>query len=137
MLVLYLTRKGYYLKMNILIAEDEKIIQSIYLELLGDSYDLVFAEDGISCLEIINSSKPDLLILDVMMPRKNGIDICQELRSRYTKEQFPILMVSGNNSDELSQLCMNAGANRFLCKTLLSKEIAGIIPRLLDTTYSK
>ena len=82
-------------KKKILIAEDEKEIiglLSLYLE--SEGFSVISAEDGQEAYELFNRESPDLLIADIMMPKKNGYDLIREIRKI---SQIPIIVLSAKN----------------------------------------
>lgn len=82
--------------MNIMIIEDEPDIR-VYLStaLEDNGYSVVTADEGDSVISIINDKKPDLIILDIMMPKRSGISIYRELRKSDQASDIPIILMSG------------------------------------------
>jgi DNA-binding response OmpR family regulator len=69
---------------KVLIVDDEKSIQRLYAdELTEEGYDVVTSGDGAGILELINQSRPDLIVLDIRLGKYNGLDILQEIRNRH------------------------------------------------------
>ena len=80
-------------KINILFADDDlDIQQSVGFILEAAGFELVFADNGVQALEVSRTTSLDLAILDVMMPRMNGLQVCKIMRSNST---IPILLVTG------------------------------------------
>ena len=82
--------------MKILVVDDEQAVrESLRRSLKFNGYDVILAEDGIQALDTIKAEQPDLTILDVMMPRLDGLGVCRELRSAgYGR---PILMLTARD----------------------------------------
>ncbi|VXD15755.1 putative transcriptional regulator ycf27 [Planktothrix paucivesiculata PCC 9631] len=123
---------------KILVADDESAIRRILktrLSMVG--YNVVVAADGLEALEMFEKESPDLLVLDVMMPKLNGYGVCQELR---TKSDIPIIMLTalGDVADRITGL--ELGADDYLTKPFSPKElearIHAILRRFKDTTSS-
>ncbi|MFC1546222.1 response regulator transcription factor [bacterium] len=80
---------------KILIVDDEKHIleaSRIYLEKLG--YSVLTAENGVDGLNMANDEKPDLVILDIIMPKMNGFDVCKKLKEKEETQSIPVIMLT-------------------------------------------
>ena len=102
---------------SVLVVDDEFEIRqllSTMLTMMG--YESFMAEDGLDALEKIPEFQPDILILDVMMPRMDGLTLCRQLRDNAETAALPIIMLSGKAHQEAVQEGLNAGANRYLIK---------------------
>ncbi len=114
---------------NILVVDDEKPIHS-YLErkLTKLGYSVYIAEDGEEALRQAFARSPDIILLDVKLPKLNGIEVCRRLRSNDKTKHVPILMLSAKaQSDQIAE-GLEAGADKYLCKPIsfpdILKEIA-------------
>jgi DNA-binding response OmpR family regulator len=104
---------------KILVVDDEEAIHA-YLqrkfEKLG--YAVCAAEDGEGALSQAFSQRPDIILLDVKLPKLNGIEVCKRLKSSDITKQTPIIMLSAKaQSDEIAA-GLKAGADRYLCKPI-------------------
>ncbi|NLS79570.1 MAG: response regulator [Chloroflexi bacterium] len=105
---------------TILLADDERFIRILLedtLSRLGEAdVRLVVAKDGPEALEIARTERPDLVILDVMMPRLDGYEVCQRLRADLGLTETYVIMLTarGRNADKLRGL--QVGANEYLTK---------------------
>ena len=90
--------KGWFdLNNKILVADDEKEIRDLLeIYLLNEGYKVVKAKDGQEALDIIENEDVDLLVLDIMMPKVNGIEVCKKVRQN---KNMPILMLSAKSED--------------------------------------
>lgn len=79
---------------KILIAEDEENIVNLIKLILGDKYELIVANDGEEAIKLAESSKPDLILLDVMMPKINGFQVCETLKKNKKTNQIKIIFLS-------------------------------------------
>jgi OmpR family response regulator RpaB len=116
-------------KEKILVVDDEASIRRILktrLSMIG--YDVVSACDGEEALEVFRSCEPDLVVLDVMMPRLDGYEVCQELRKQ---SDVPIIMLTalGDISDRITGLEM--GADDYMVKPFSPRELESRIARVL------
>jgi len=102
---------------SVLVVDDEVEIRqllSTMLTMMG--YQPFTAEDGLDALEKISECQPDILILDVMMPRMDGLTLCRKLRDSQETAALPIIMLSGKAHQEAIREGLQAGANRYLVK---------------------
>lgn len=107
---------------KILIADDEAdILEIISYNLQLHGYEVITAKDGDQAIDLANSTHPDLIILDIMMPKKNGIEVCKYLRSQSTFNQTIIVFLTALN-DELSHVRgLEFGADDFITKPISPK----------------
>ncbi len=118
----------------ILIVDDEPANRALLSKLLAhQGYDLVEAEDGAAALVAVEHHDPDLVCLDVMMPRLDGIEVCQRLRSQPRHAGLPILLLTALDRSEDKARGIEAGANDFLSKPFDEVELAARIRSLLRT----
>jgi two-component system alkaline phosphatase synthesis response regulator PhoP len=103
-------------KNRILIAEDDDMVQKIINEVLQEDYELIFAEDGIKALELAKKYQPELLLLDIMMPEKNGFEVCRELREENELQRSIIIMVTALSDKDSEKMGLKAGADDFITK---------------------
>ena len=101
-------------KETILIVDDEKEIRDLIdIYLKGEGYKTLKAEDGEEALEVLSNDEVDLIILDVMMPKLNGIEACLKIRE---EREMPIIMLSAKSEDIDKILGLNTGADDYLTK---------------------
>jgi DNA-binding response OmpR family regulator len=93
---------------------DIRQLLSTMLTMMG--YQSFMAQDGLDALKKIPECQPDILILDVMMPRMDGLTLCRQLRNAVDTAELPIIMLSGKAHQEAIQEGLQAGANRYLVK---------------------
>jgi len=116
----------------ILAVDDEPANLALLNKLLKhNGYDVVEAADGPSALEAIASHDPDLVCLDVMMPRLDGIQVCQRLRSQPEHAGLPILLLTALNRPEDKVRGLEAGADDFLSKPFDESELSARVRSLL------
>lgn len=99
---------------KILIADDEPEIRDLlrlYLE--NEQYEVMEAEDGQQALDLLRSRKPDLCVLDIMMPKMDGYHVLQELRK---ESNIPVVILSAKDADSEKILGLNLGADDYLSK---------------------
>jgi two-component system alkaline phosphatase synthesis response regulator PhoP len=115
---------------KILIIEDEPNIRELVLYNLNQNgYEGLAAEDGLQGLSIARGEKPDLILLDIMLPGKNGYDICKELRSEGNKT--PIIMLTAKNEEIDKVLGLEFGADDYISKPFGIRELMARIKAVL------
>ena len=116
---------------RILIADDEPdIIEIISYNLSKEGYDVYSAKDGVEAIERAKQLQPDLIILDVMMPRKTGIEACQILRSLAPFQKTLIIFLTAL-SDEASQIKgLETGADDYVSKPISTKVLVSRVNAL-------
>jgi twitching motility two-component system response regulator PilG len=104
---------------KILLVEDTKSIQNATKRFItehNDKFELRFANDGYEAIAMIQQYQPDIVFLDVQMPRMNGLETCEILKSMPVMEDVPIVMLSGMSSPIDKVRGQAAGANDYLSK---------------------
>lgn len=108
----------------ILIVDDEDIIRSLLrLTLVRAGYDVVEAGSGAEGVSKVQEQKPDLVLLDVMMPGMDGFAVCQQLRQDSDLDDIPIIMLSARKDARSRQQSKECGANAYLTKPWNSDEL--------------
>jgi DNA-binding response OmpR family regulator len=108
------------MKQKILIAEDDVFLSKIYKIHLKDEFRLIIAKDGEEAIAKIKSSKPDLIILDIVMPKKSGIEVIEEIKNDPETKDIPIIVISNLGQDNDVQKALDLGANDYLIKAQIS-----------------
>ena len=99
-------------KARILIVDDETINLKLLEEMLANrEYSLSFAKNGKKALEVVSAARPDLILLDIMMPKMNGYEVCTKVRERYNLFELPVLMLTAKNQPADVSAGLEAGAN--------------------------
>jgi two-component system, OmpR family, alkaline phosphatase synthesis response regulator PhoP len=123
---------------KIFVAEDDKYLASAYRLKLGKAgFEVQVAGDGQELLNLLQTATPDIIILDLIMPVKDGFSTLQELRANPAWEKIPVIVASNLGQKEDLDKARSLGANDFIVKSDLSLE--GVIQKinsLLNTTQS-
>jgi len=124
---------GGLMSKKILIADDEQnIVISIEFLLRREGFEVLVAGDGEEALAKVRAEKPDLVLLDVMMPRMNGFDVCQALRSDPEQSATRILMLTAKGRDTEVSKGLGLGADGYMTKPFSTKELLAEVRRLLE-----
>ena len=115
----HLEQKGCEM-MRILVVDDDPFIQKLIgIHLKKDGYEAVFASDGLEALELINEDMLDLAIVDVMMPKMDGVSLTKHL----TNQEIPVLMLTAKTTLEDKEKGFLAGADDYMIKPFEPKEL--------------
>lgn len=107
-------------KTSVLIVDDIPINVTLIEKMLKPFHFVIEkANDGQTALDIVAGKKPDLILLDLMMPGINGYDVIRQLRSQEETKQLPIIVISALNSNEDVMKGYSLGANDFLTKPII------------------
>lgn len=120
---------------SILVVDDEPLTQNMIRMMLEPvGFEVTAAMDGVEALECIKKRKPDVMILDVMMPQLDGIEVCKILRSQPETADLPILMLSGKTNFTAEQEGLAAGANCYRFKPIGRAELIEELHKLLGVS---
>ena len=117
---------------KILVVDDIQLnrkLQKTYLEAAG--YEVVLAEDGIQALKKVEDESPDLILLDIMMPKMNGFQVCRRIKNEERLRFIPVIMVTALNEIEDKIKGIDAGADDFICKPFNKLELLARVKSLL------
>jgi two-component system response regulator MprA len=118
---------------RILVVDDDRAVrESLRRSLSFNGYTVDLAEDGVEALEAITNERPDALVLDVMMPRLDGLEVCRQLRS--TGDDLPILVLTARDSVSERVSGLDAGADDYLPKPFALEELLARLRALLRRT---
>ena len=105
---------------TVLVVDDEYINRMVISAILQQSgYTVLEAENGLDCLKILEENDSiDVVLLDIMMPRMTGYEVCEAIRKSRTTEELPIIFVTAKHIDAAIDECNNCGGNKVLAKPL-------------------
>ena len=119
-------------EITILIADDDpNILEILAYNLVKEGYNVVQAENGAEAIKMAEEHNPHLLILDVMMPEMNGVDVCAELREREQFQDTFITFLTARDDDFSQITCYEAGGDDFMSKPIKPKVLLSRIKALL------
>lgn len=106
---------------KILVVDDEKPISDIVkFNLNKEGFDVYCAYDGDEALQLVEEVQPDLIILDIMLPGRDGVEVCREVRKKY---DMPIIMVTAKDSEIDKVLGLELGADDYVTKPFSNREL--------------
>ena len=106
---------------TVLVVEDEdSFVEALTVGLKREGFRVQVARDGAEALDVFDAVKPDLVLLDVMLPKVSGIDVCRELRRR---SQVPIIMVTAKGGEIDTVVGLEVGADDYVTKPYRLREL--------------
>ncbi|MFA7692323.1 MAG: response regulator [Candidatus Hydrogenedentes bacterium] len=117
---------------TILIVDDEPdVVEFLETTLKAENFQVLSAYDGISALDICSTEKPDLVLLDIMMPMMSGYEVCEQIKANPLTQHIPVLFLSSAHSPEARAQSFRVGAVELIKKPFLTKELLAQIRRYL------
>ncbi len=114
---------------TVLVVEDEaSFVEALTIGLRREGFDVVVATDGAEALEVFEATRPDLVLLDVMLPKISGVDVCRELRK---KTKIPIIMVTAKGAEIDTVVGLEVGADDYVTKPYRLRELVARIRAVL------
>ena len=117
---------------RILVVEDDEFHRDLLTQLLEDDYEILTAADGATCIEVAERERPDLILMDVVMPRMTGVEACKKLRAQAETRDIPIILVTTRGEPSSVELGFESGCNDYVTKPINSMELLGKVESLLE-----
>ena len=119
-------------KKKILVVDDSRTALFMVTTILRkERYELVTASDGEQALEMAASERPDLILMDVIMPRKTGFEACRELKRREDTKAIPVILVTTRGEGENVEAGFQSGCNDYVTKPINGPELLSKVRNLL------
>ncbi len=119
-------------KNRILVVEDEESLLKLESILLSSKgYNVTGVMDGKSALEEVMANRPDLVILDIMLPEIDGFEVCRRIRENPTTSTIPVVMLTAKKNSQDVARGAEVGANAYLTKPFKSAKVIEVIEELL------
>ena len=115
----------------LLVDDDPAILETVGERLRSEGYKVVKAEDGDAAFQLALRIKPDLIVLDVNLPKRIGFSVARMLKLDETARKIPILMLTGRDKDSDYRLGALTGADAYMTKPFETKDLLETIARLL------
>jgi len=117
---------------RILIADDEpNIVTSLEFLMRGGDYEVRVALNGEEALRLAESFRPDVVLLDVMMPQRSGFEVCEKIRANPALQEIKIIMLTAKGRNAERDRGLNLGANAYITKPFSTKELMNTLRGLL------
>lgn len=119
-------------KPRILVVDDEPDVVTFLVRILeAEHFEVVTAFDGISAVDLAGAEKPDLILLDIMMPMMSGYEVCQQLKADPVTRRIPIVCLTSAHTADARTRCLQMGAEDILLKPILPAELVAQLRRYL------
>lgn len=119
---------------RVLIAEDEEsIIASLEFVMRRNGYQTCVARDGMAAVARVGDFHPDLVLLDVMLPGKSGLDVCRAIRATSATARLPVIMLTAKGGRTDIARGLEAGADDYVIKPFSTRDLVGRVEKLLGT----
>jgi DNA-binding response OmpR family regulator len=126
------------MRKKVLVIDDEMVMRSlIAINMRRSGYTVTDTDNFSQALDYLDSTTPDLIILDIMMPGMNGIDLCRRIRSRPNTMETPIIVFSALGDETTIRNALAAGANRYLHKLNLWEELVSMVNDTLSNASAQ
>lgn len=119
-------------KKRVLLVEDERdYCEALRIRLESSGYNVLEAADGVAGLEMARCHQPDLVILDLMLPKMSGLNVARLLKEDQSLKHIPIVMLTARAQSTDKQIGLALGADAYLTKPVDSGELVGTIEKLI------
>jgi DNA-binding response OmpR family regulator len=117
---------------RVLVVEDEpNIVESLSFLMKQAGFDVRVASDGTTALQLVESERPDLVVLDVMLPRRDGYDVCRAIRANHRLDGVRIMMLSAKGRELDRRKGLELGADDYVTKPFSTRDLVGRARALL------
>jgi CheY-like chemotaxis protein len=116
-------------KKKILIVDDEPSVRQLVKRFLGNNYTVLEAKDGIEAITVVNTQKPDLILMDIMMPKMDGLAACNIIKSNRATNEIPVVMLTGVDHELNKKLSLELGASAYITKPFSLQDLQDVIAR--------
>jgi DNA-binding response OmpR family regulator len=118
---------------RILIVDDEpNIVVSLEFLMKREGFDVAVAADGEAALKAVEEKRPDLVLLDIMLPKKNGFEVCQTIRANPEWQAVKIVMLTAKGRDTEVAKGTALGADAYMTKPFSTKDLIAQVRQMLD-----
>jgi len=124
-------------KKKILVVDDESNIRLLVKNIIGHYYDVLEAGDGDAAIIKAQKETPDLILLDILMPKKDGFTTCNELKSNKATEAIPVIMVTALQYEMDEKLALSLRADAYIRKPFASQDLLDMIDNILSSKQRK
>jgi CheY-like chemotaxis protein len=120
-------------KKKVLIVDDEPNVRRLSRTILSKNFDVVEAEDGKQAIEISNTQQPDVILMDMMMPKMDGLTACHAIKKDPATKSIPVIMVTAIGFELNIKLSQQMGATGYVTKPFTPNDLLDKIEQVLAT----
>ena len=121
-------------KKKVLIVDDEPNVRRLSRIILSKKFDVCEAEDGKQAIDMAHTQKPDVILMDMMMPKMDGLTACYAIKNNPATKSIPIIMVTAIGFELNIKLSQQMGANAYVTKPFAPKDLFDKIAQVLQAT---
>ena len=118
-------------KRHILIVDDERGIRMLAKDLLSHKFGVLEASDGQEAIDMASKYKPDLILMDILMPNVDGYTACSTIKANPATERIPVVMVTALGHELNKKLAQSSGADGYLTKPFLEEELLDTVSKFV------
>ncbi len=118
-------------KLKILIADDEPSIRLLVKSILSSNYTVIEASDGEEAVKATQKQKPSLILMDILMPKKDGLQTCYEIKSNTTTKTIPVVILTALGQELDRKLCARLGADQYMTKPFSPQNLLDTVAQLV------
>lgn len=123
---------------SVLVCDDEEVVRALVRATLAEgAYEIREASTGDEALERVRSARPDLVLLDMMMPGRGGLDVLRELRADADLNDLPVILLTARTHAADRAAAAEAGADHYLGKPFSPAELAALVAKTLEQGWSR
>jgi DNA-binding response OmpR family regulator len=112
----------------VLVVDDDEMIRRLVRTVLeADDFEVIEAKDGDEALKVVDDRQPAVVVLDIMMPGLNGVEVCRQL----DHDNVKVIILTARDDADLAEECMKAGADAFLTKPFSSIQLLDLVEEML------
>ena len=119
-------------KACILVVDDEQYIRLLVRRLLSDKFTVLEASDGAEAVDMAREHKPDLILMDIMMPNVDGYNACSMIKTDQSTKRIPVVMLTGIGYELNKKLAKEMGADDYITKPFTSEKLLDTIGKFLE-----
>jgi two-component system alkaline phosphatase synthesis response regulator PhoP len=117
---------------KVLVVDDEAYIRLLVKSILGRDYDVLEAENGEEAIEIARVEKPALVLMDIMMPKMDGVGACSLLKANADTAAIPVVMMSARGDTLDQDYAREMGADGYVTKPFMSRELLDMVGKMVN-----
>jgi twitching motility two-component system response regulator PilH len=122
-------------KIKVLIADDSPTQLSVMTQPFLNNYDVITAKDGQEALEKASSERPALAVLDVIMPKYNGFQVCRKIKKNAALKAIKVILLTSKSQESDKYWGMKQGADAYMTKPFDTQELLSVAGKLLGERY--
>ncbi len=119
-------------KACILVGDEEQYIRLLARRLLSDKFTVLEASDGAEAVDMAREHKPDLILMDIMMPNVDGYNACSMIKTDQATKRIPVVMLTGIGYELNKKLAKEMGADDYITKPFTSEKLLDTIGKFLE-----